>query len=245
MNLIQTKDVGFGSFIVVEEDLIGRYINHWGFWELHLHNMYSKLITPDDVILDAGANIGFHTVQFAKLGKKVYAYDPQPLIFNILCTNILFNGVTNKVSQYRLGLSDKPGKLKMQPTHETDEWDGVHNFGGRGLTTEDKGEEEVEVVPFNREVNVIKIDVQGSEIYAFKGMENTLDTYEPWIMMENYENGENDKKTLDFLLDKGYVVYRALIGNKEDCICFKPNKHLSVKELLENFKEYEFKVYSK
>ncbi len=47
--------------------------------------------------------------------------------------------------------------------------------------------------------------------------------------------GENDKLVLDFLLNKGYTVYRSLIGNKEDCCAFKNiEKHQKVKEVLNN-----------
>jgi FkbM family methyltransferase len=245
MELIQTHDRGFGSFIIIENDLIGRFINHYGFWEHHLWNVYSKLISPDDIVLDAGANIGFHTVQFARLAKKVYAYEPQPLIYNLLCTNILFNGFTDKIEQYRLGLSNSNFKIKMKPLQEYIQPDGCYNYGGRGLVNDDngKGEETVQLVVFDKEIDVIKIDIQDSEIYAFRGMEPIIDKCQPWIMFENYTWGENDKLVLDFLLNKGYTVYRSLIGNKEDCYAFKNiEKHQKVKEVLNNIKEYNFEV---
>lgn len=246
MNLIQTLDRGLGSFIVIENDLIGKYINHYGVWEHHLYNVYSKLISPNDIILDAGANIGFHTVQFAKLGKKVYAYDPQPIVFNLLSTNILLNSVTDKVEQYRLGLSDKKGTLKMQPLSRFDERDGTHNFGGRGLTVDSTGEEEVELTIFDKDIDVIKIDIQGSEIYAFRGMEKVLDECEPWIMFENYPH-DGDKPVLEFLLDRNYIIYRSVIGtHTEDCYAFKNiEKHQKVKNLLDSITAYTFEIYQK
>ena len=93
-NLIQTQDKGFGSFIVIKNDLIGNFINHHGFWENHLCHIYKTLIKETDIVVDAGANIGFHTIQFAKKAKKVYSFEPQKLVFNILSTNILFNDVS-------------------------------------------------------------------------------------------------------------------------------------------------------
>lgn len=244
MTILQTKDAGLGSFLVIENDLIGNFISYYGFWEEHIIYVYQKLIKSDDVILDAGANIGFHTVQFARLGKKVYAYEPQSLIFNILSSNILFNGVTDKVEQYRLGISDKEGTIKMQPLNMFDEKNGMHNYGGRGLTKNEEGEEEVNLIVFNKDVDVIKIDIQGSEIYAFKGMEEMIDRCEPWIMLENYPNGENDKKVLEFLLDKGYIVYRYEIKD-EDCIAFKPEKHKFIKDTLDSIEKLKFIIHSK
>ena len=245
MNLIQTKDVGAGSFIIIENDLIGQFILRHGVWEGHLANIYSQLINETDVILDAGANIGFHTVQFARFGKKVYAYDPQPTIFNLLSANILFNGVTDRVEQFRLGLSDKPGSIRMEPVNKFDQPNGMHNFGGRGLTNDRTGEESVELVTFDKDVDVIKIDIQGSEIYAFKGMEQMIDRCQPWIMFENYEDGENDKKVLDFLLNKGYVIYRLMNNLNEDCFAFKPelDNHKKVKIVLESAEGYEYKIH--
>ena len=236
MNLIQTKDVGLGSFLVIQNDLIGNYIATHGFWEPWLVMIYEKLIQPADVILDAGANIGFHTIQFARLGKKVYAYEPQPIIFNVLTANILLNGVTDIVEQYRLGLSDKQGNIKIQP--QVNDQNGIVNFGGRGLTNNDNGEGYVELIKFDKDVDVVKMDIQGAELYALKGMESIIDRCEPWFLIENYQN-ENDKKVLEFLNSKGYVVYRYEMKD-EDCIAFKPEKHKRIKDILDSITELKF-----
>jgi FkbM family methyltransferase len=236
MNLIQTKDVGLGSFLVIQNDLIGNYIVTHGFWEPWLIEIYQKLIQPGDVILDAGANMGFHTVQFARLGKKVYAYEPQPIIFNLLTANILLNGATEFVEQYRLGLSDTTGSIKIEP--QVNDLNGIVNFGGRGLTNDDNGEGYVELIKFDKDVDVVKMDIQGSEIYALKGMEDVIDRCEPWFLIENYPN-ENDKKVLDFLTAKGYIIYRYEMKN-EDCIAFKPEKHKRIKDILDSITEVEF-----
>ena len=83
---IYFKESTSGNFCLIENDLISNYINNNGYWEPHLYSLYSKIIKPDSVVLDGGANIGFHTIQFAKLANKgkVYAFEPQPLIFNVL-----------------------------------------------------------------------------------------------------------------------------------------------------------------
>jgi hypothetical protein len=149
------------------------------------------------------------------------------------------------VEQFRLGLSDKPGSIRMEPVNKFDQPNGMHNFGGRGLTNDETGEESVELVTFDKDVDVIKIDIQGSEIYAFKGMEQMIDRCQPWIMIENYEDGENDKKVLDFLLNKGYVIYRLMNNLNEDCFAFKPelDNHKKVKIVLESAESYEYKIH--
>lgn len=234
--LHQTQDKGFGSFIVIQNDLIGNFITQYGFWENHLCHIYNNLIKETDIVVDAGANIGFHTVQFAKKAKKVYSFEPQKLIFNLLSTNILFNNVSPNVNNYRLGLGDKKLTLNMTPLIDSIQPGGMENFGGLGLSTENKDTEEVDVVVFDDlgldAIDVVKMDIQGSELYALKGMEKTLDRDEPWIMLENYIDQENDQKVIQYLLDKGYEIIRLMIGNKDDCFIIKPNKHQYVKDLL-------------
>jgi FkbM family methyltransferase len=237
MNLIQTPNKGLGSYIVIQNDLIGRYIKHYGFWEKHMYDVYSKLITPDDVVIDAGANIGFHTVQFANLASEVHAFEPQKLIYNILCANILFNDVSEKVFQYDFGLSDKEITLYMEPLSNRDEKDGCHNFGGRGLDPNATKEQPVPLKTFdslNIDFDVLKIDIQGSEIYALKGMLKSLRKNRPWIMLENYPNSENDQKVLELLFEEGYELCRFMHNNNEDCILYFPDKHGKIRSTLES-----------
>jgi len=246
INLAQTQDIGLGSFLVIENDLIGNFMLRYGFWEKHLHDVYSKFITPESIIIDAGANIGFHTVQFAKLGKQVYAFEPQSVIFNLLSTNALLNGVSDKVKQYRLGLGDKKTKLYMESESKHMETDSICNFGGRGLTKELSDSEEVNLIKWDDEffhvdkVDFIKMDIQGSEIYALKGMEKMLIKNKPWILLENYDN-ENDKPVIDYLLSLGYIIYRPMSHlNNEDCICVY--NHPNIEEFLKII-PVEFKIY--
>jgi len=248
MVLQQTQDKGFGAFIVIQNDLIGNFINHYGYWEGHLYQFYSQLIKDTDVVLDAGANIGFHTVQFAKLAKHVYAFEPQKLIFNLLSTNILFNYVSDKVSHYRLGLGDKKTTLHMQSLETTRQANGMENYGGLGLSTSETDTQPVDLIVFddlNIDVDVIKMDIQGSEFYALTGMKQTLLKNEPWLILENYYNQQyeqkGDKESLQLLLDMGYEVIRFMHNNNEDCFVIKPEKHKHIKDLLLN-SQYTLKI---
>jgi len=188
---IYFKQTDFGHFCLIEKDLISNYINNHGFWEDHLYYFYSQIIKEDDIIIDGGANIGFHTVQFASLAKKgkVYSFEPQPLIFNVLSTNILLNGASNIVNQYRLGISDKEATETLTSIDNQ----GVSmnefciNWGGRGFTEKDGNEEATTVAldSFNLpRLNLIKLDVQGFEYKALMGGINTIKNNMPTIFIE-------------------------------------------------------------
>lgn len=250
MKLLQTENVGYGSFVVLENDLIGYNMLKRGCWEEHLFMIYSNFIKPEHIIIDAGANIGFHTIQFAKLGKLVYAFEPQSMVFNILSTNILFNDLTDKVKHYRLGLYDKKTELHMQGVEQFTDENGYINYGGRGVTDEIVETERVDLVRWDDyfsdvdRIDFMKMDIQGAELSALKGMESILNKCKPWMLLENYDN-ENDAPVIEYLLGLGYTVYRPMtIFPNEDCICLHNDieSHSEIQKFIEAA-EIEWKIY--
>jgi len=230
--IVQTD---FGNFLINEYDLIGINISHHKSWEYHLYDFYSNILTKDDVCIDAGANLGFHTIQFGKLSKKVHAFEPQPLINNQLCANILFNDLDDIIIPYRLALGDKK-EIQQMWDIENESWvgNGCYNWGGRGIehkeaTYPSNGKireyDQIEVIPLdstNINPDLIKIDIQGYEYYAFLGAKEILNKNKPIILLENGST-EIDKKALNFLKNLGYKNYRYYIGNNEDCILIHPD----------------------
>jgi FkbM family methyltransferase len=245
---IYFKETQFGQFCLIEKDLISNCISNLGYWEQHLHYFYSQFIKPDYTIIDGGANIGFHSIQFAKLANegKVYSFEPQPLIFNVLSTNSLINGASDIIRQYRLGLSDNIGQSKMTPLKEQEFSENCINYGGRGLTDSDLGEEEVELTTIDNlrlsKLNLIKLDVQGFELKAIMGGENTIKSNYPLMFIENYINQEADQQVIKLLEEWGYVIYRLLCTeNQEDCIMVHPEYHTEEIKFIENQKQITWK----
>jgi FkbM family methyltransferase len=244
------KESKYGQFCLIENDLISNCINAYGFWEEHLYSLYSQIIKEDFIVLDGGANLGFHTVQFAKLANKgkVYAFEPQNLIYNVLSTNILINNLSNIVEQHRLGLSDS----KSIETFTSMENPGVTmgeyciNWGGRGFTEKDGGEEATTITidSFNLpKLNFIKLDIQGFEYKALMGGINTIKNNMPTIFIENYDGMcgehqiEQERAPIDLLLNLGYTGYRLLVGNNDDCIFTVDKEVISLIE-----KNIKFKI---
>lgn len=229
---IYFKETQFGNFCLLENDLISNYINNYGFWEQHLWFFYKEFIKPHYIVIDGGANLGFHSIQFAKLANegKVYCFEPQPLIFNLLSTNLLINGCSDVVKQYRLGLGDQLNQqLKMTPINEQMFSADCINYGGRGLTNLENGEEEVVLTTIDNlnltKLDFIKLDVQGFELETIKGGEKTIKSNYPIFFLENYINQEKDQEVIKLLQEWGYDCFRLDISHKEDCILLNPNKH--------------------
>lgn len=253
MNIsIYFKETKFGNFCLLENDLISTCINESEYWEPHLFYLYSKIIKKDDIVLDGGANIGFHTVQFAKLASegKVYAFEPQSVIFNVLSTNILLNGASDIVEQHRLGLSDVEAEetLTSMTNPGVAMGENYINWGGRGFTEGD-GDEKATTVSIDSldisKLDFIKLDIQGFEYKALKGGINTITSNMPTIFIENYDgrcdekHKEQERAPIDFLLNLNYKGYRLLVGNRDDCVFTIDENIIS---LLENDEYIKFEI---
>jgi hypothetical protein len=76
---------------------------------------FRRYIRPDDVVIDAGANIGFFTlVSSVLVGDfgKVYAIEPHPRAFKYLEGNVAINKCKN-VYTYNIALGDKNGTINF------------------------------------------------------------------------------------------------------------------------------------
>ena len=241
----------FGNFLINEYDLIGDFIKNQKYWEYHLFEFYARFLTPESYCIDAGANLGFHTVQFGKLSKKVYAFEPQLLIFNQLCANILFNDLNEVIIPYRKALGNKFEEKQLWNI-EHEDWVGneAHNWGGRGIIQDNYGGERalnnefrdydiVEVITLDSlnipKCDLFKIDIQGYEYFALLGAQNLLKSNKPVILIENPIDGEDcNLKSKTYLKELGYEIYRFRVGGEEDCIALHPenDNYLKAKEII-------------
>jgi FkbM family methyltransferase len=224
----------FGNFLINEHDYIGNHIKQSGEWEEFLFEFYSQILTKDDICVDAGANLGFHAIQFAKLCKKVYAFEPQPMVYNQLCANILFNDLNDNIIPYRVGLGETTDVKQMWKI-ENENFGNVYNWGGRGIEHDQsafKSEEvreydQIDIVSLDSidipHCELFKIDIQGYEWYAFQGAKNLIVKNKPTILLESNPNrSELDKQVLGMLSNIGYECYRYHMGAGEDCILIHP-----------------------
>jgi FkbM family methyltransferase len=247
--MIQTyiTNTNYGQFCLLKQDLISTHISIHKSWEPHLLYFYSQFIQPQYNIIDAGANIGFHTVQFGKLAKKgiVYSFEPQPVLFNILNINILLNDLSHVVRPLPFGLSNTKSQMKMSSTEEQIFNNDIINYGGRRLVEDGDGEQVQTMIlddlcSHNR-INLIKFDIQGYELEALEGSSQIITENYPIIFIENYEIEPyvaKDKVVLAKLYNLGYSIYRIQAMNNEDCIALHPKYHKTEIDFINTQKAY-------
>jgi FkbM family methyltransferase len=167
-------------------DVMGRSIYKRGIREADLTHFLLDTLIPElalsegDVILDVGANLGWNGVLFDRAtppGVHIYCFEPDPVNFEILSSNIALNGC-EKVTCEAIGASAQDGTatLYVYPDKNTGKHSMVQNPKGAALEVPvrrlDSYLQEKGIAPLA--VKLIKIDVEGYEPVALKGMESIL-----------------------------------------------------------------------
>jgi FkbM family methyltransferase len=158
------------------------------------------------VVVEAGANIGAHTVPFAKLvgtEGRIYAFEPQRLVHQTLCGNLALNELEN-VYALAVAAGDRAGQVRMPVIR----YGADANYGGQSLANEE-GEAvamgTVDALRLER-LDLLKADVEGTEELVIKGAEITLRKSRPTLYLEN-DRIERSESLLTRLAALGYEMW--------------------------------------
>jgi FkbM family methyltransferase len=182
-----------------------------------------KFLRESDYFLDVGANIGFyslHAAQIVGLEGKVFAFEPTPKTFSRLLENVRINKFENTISCHNIGLSENKGILKLNVS--TDGHDAWNTFAS---PTYDYFTNQIDI-PVNtlddvlisnnidvKKISLIKVDVEGWEVFVFRGAENFLKAEDsPALLVEFTEEfafsaGTSCHELYDLIKSYGYNWY--------------------------------------
>jgi len=186
---------------------VGKSFLNYGEFSEHEVSLFRNLLSPGAVILDIGAHIGAHTLFFAKMatpGGAVLAFEPQRILFQTLCANMMLNGITNAFC-YHAAVSDRQGAIFVPIL----DYDTENNFAGLELGNYSHGEKVTLVTIDELEIeqcHFIKIDVEGMELLALKGAQHTIQRFRPILYVEN-DRKENSAALIDFIDGLDYQLY--------------------------------------
>jgi FkbM family methyltransferase len=135
------------------------------------------------VAIDGGAHVGTWSVPLAKQFERVVAFEPSADTYEALMANLAKRQATN-VEARQLALGAAPGRVAM--TLEGD--DRAKRTGNLGARYVTKGDA-VKVIALDslelEDVDFLKLDVEGSEVDALTGAEQTLRRCRPIVLFED------------------------------------------------------------
>ena len=196
-----------GMMLYVRSDMyVGRSLDLYGEFSEGETEIFRQLIRPGDIVIEAGSNIGAHTVYLAKAvgpGGCVLAYEPQRFLHQILCANIALNELMNVYAR-QAALGESPGKI----TVPVPDYAQTGNFGGISLGGQ-RGEmvavETLDAVKLPR-VRMIKADVEGMECQVLRGGIQTIRNHRPFLYVEN-DRKEKSAELIRLIGELGYRMW--------------------------------------
>lgn len=192
-------DTRYGRMLYLTQDqYIGASLAHYGEYSAGEVERLVALIEPGDVVIDVGANVGALTVPLArKVGPRgaVFAFEPQPFVFYVLCGNLALNGLEWANAQRQI-LGAEPGVTQIAAI----EYRIPGNFGAYAVPqAEANGIIPTAVGPLDawrlNRCDLIKIDVEGMEKLVVRGAYDTIRRHRPvlWIEAEDRPNHPRDR----------------------------------------------------
>ena len=213
-------------------DWIQQQIYFVDYSDLNGISYLKKQLKAGNVFIDIGANIGAYSLIASKLvgsNGKVVSFEPVSLICKQLKQNIKLNNLANIVVEPK-AVFDKNTTLELfisdhqnmgmssilNHSHETGEKQSV-----QAITID----EYVKIKSLLK-IDFIKIDIEGAEINALRGMKQTILKFNPIILMEIsdgiLENSTiNSTMIYDFMNELNYTPYT--INTDGNLLAFNSN----------------------
>ena len=186
---------------------LGRY------YELGVQRTLDKLLRKGDTFVDVGANIGMialHARALVGEAGKVICFEPNPDCADAVAEHMTMNDIENVIVR-RCALAEISGTLTLSLT-STHSGTATLAYASNAVRTMQVavrvGDEELaDVIP-----RLIKIDVEGFEMQALKGLKKTLVRHKPLLITELIDQhlskaGTSVAEVSAFLTELGYRPY--------------------------------------
>jgi len=208
-------------------DAYGDYVAYTiicnGVYEMEVVDCAKKYIKPNSAVLDVGANFGQMSILFASMvGQrgKVYSFDADDFIFDILKKNIAVNNIANIIPVFG-AVHDVVGETLFFPEQDFVKWGAYGAYGidynahnGRKVPTVT-----IDSLNIDEEISFMKIDIQGGDLLALKGAVHTIKKNKMPIIFE-YESAYQDEFNFNF---QEYVDFVLSIGYRFDKVICEHN----------------------
>jgi FkbM family methyltransferase len=174
------------------------------------------------IIFDIGANMGTYTTWMSKIFPegKIYSFEPQRSVFQILCGNLAINNLHN-VYAYQFALGKENSIIQInEPNYFGYEDYGTFSLVENVITnlTNEKLTVEIKTLDWFVEnysvpyVDFIKIDVEGMDLDVLDGARKTIDRFHPYIFIEHYDNKKSILESVIKFVEE-YEYEYELVGN--------------------------------
>lgn len=211
------KQVGHGQWL----------LDHGNTSTVEAANCFSTISDlSEPIIFDIGANIGTFTTWMAKAfpNGKVYSFEPQRSVFQMLSGNAAINNLYN-VYTHNIALGKENKKIEFEEPnyfHKNDY--GTFSLVENIISEKTKNKIVVEIKTLDSfleyfnipKVHLLKIDAEGMDLDVLIGGVNTIKKNLPVIFIEHSDNRKSIINEIQDFLNKFEYSF-DVIGNNVLC----------------------------
>lgn len=200
--MTETFNTKYGKISLLKnEGIIGKIFRQGKYWEEDNLLTMRKYIDPNRDILEIGGHCGTSSIVYSKFtNKKIFVYEPQQNMYELLVRNIYQNNLQHKIIPFNLGVFCYSGVGTMNnidldggggnvKKRYTEEQNLDCNFGGICLGTDGEAIHltTIDEMKFDDNVDIgyIHCDAQGSENFIFSKGTKLIMEHRPIILYEN------------------------------------------------------------
>ncbi|MDW8347198.1 MAG: FkbM family methyltransferase [Bacteroidia bacterium] len=204
----------------IKTDVVINAMKNGKYFDLEIIKIAQEYIQKGTVVLDVGANFGQMSILFSELvGKdgKVYAFDADDFVFDILQKNIKINNCTN-IEPIFGAVHELENQTFIFPKQDFKRFSAYGSYGIDPNAKEGRKVPSVTIDSLNitQPISFMKVDVQGSDIFAMRGAIETIKRHRMPIIFEFEQQFQEEFKTsfqdyVDFVNEIGYKFEKIVM----------------------------------
>ncbi len=184
-----------------------------GLYDYHEMNFLLRYLRPEDSFIDVGANVGVYTLLAASIiqSGSIHSFEALPKNYERLRENLKLNQL-QQVHFHEIAVSDRRGQILLN-TAEGDSMPFITTQATEKTirVSTDTLDHLLSDHPLET-LALGKMDIEGAEIFAFKGATSLLRAKHPpiWILeiLDSTSHAEYQKQNVvNFLKEYGYNLY--------------------------------------
>jgi FkbM family methyltransferase len=175
---------GCRAYIDTRSRDVGVHLLHGGSWETNYTEAFRRLLRPGARVVDVGANLGWYSLVAAPIvgaEGRIYAVEPNPELAGLVQASLRTNGFAGFARVFQVAVGDAPGVVDLISRPSMSGGGFIREFvpaladrppeGARvaSMRLDDVLSEEPQPI------DVVKMDIEGWEGMALRGMQGVLD----------------------------------------------------------------------
>jgi len=212
----------YGTYCVPNESShrgCARTILEGNVWEPETVDFMRQYIKGHDIV-HAGTYFGDMLPALSEKANTVWAFEPSPINYQCALKTIEWNDLKNVVLHNKAVSTSNQDSVRFMVTNPKDK----KNYGGGSRIPQENEVINVktidvssvridDVVPQERKVSVIQLDVEGHEFAAIRGAINTIKRSRPILILESFKRKPMSDVFVEYLKGHNYKFEMFLHGN--------------------------------